>query len=68
MKIFGKKSKKYKSHLSESDDLILEKNKVVDINILLNRVRTENKKNNKKKLILFFILGILSISFFFTNY
>ena len=49
MKKFDIKSDEYESHLLETNGLILKKHKNVDINILLNRVKVENKKKNKKK-------------------
>ena len=68
MKKFDIKSDEYESHLLETNGLILKKHKNVDINILLNRVKVENKKKIKKKLIfLFCILSILGITFILSN-
>ena len=67
MKNSNVKSNKIKSYLTESDKLLLNKHKSVDINILLNRVRIENKKMKKKKFFFFIILGILGTTFFLIN-
>ena len=43
--------------------LSIENKKVVDINILLNKVKIE-KRNEIKKIIIFYTLSILTLSFF----
>ena len=58
-----------KSTLEKSinENLILDKNKTTNVNILLNRVRLDKKRNIKKKFIIAFLLAFLisSITIFF---
>ena len=68
MKKFIRRPEKFRPSLGNSNDLNLKKHKIVDINILLNRVRNENKKKIKKKLnLMFCILSFLCIAVFLTN-
>ena len=50
-----------KSTLEKSinENLILDKNKTTNVNILLNRVRLDKKRNIKKKFIIAFLLAFL---------
>ena len=58
---------KYTSEKSINENLILDKNKTTNVNILLNRVRLDKKRNIKKKFIIAFLLAFLisSITIFF---
>ena len=55
------------SEKSINENLILDKNKTTNVNILLNRVRLDKKRNIKKKFIIAFLLAFLisSITIFF---
>ena len=58
---------KYTSEKSINENLIIDKNKTTNVNILLNRVRLDKKRNIKKKFIIAFLLAFLisSITIFF---
>ena len=58
---------KYTSEKYINENLILEKNKTTNVNILLNRVRLDRKRTIKKKFIIAFLLAFLisSITIFF---
>ena len=58
---------KYTSEKYINENLILDKNKTTNVNILLNRVRLDKKRNIKKKFIIAFLLAFLisSITIFF---
>ena len=65
-----KKSDQYIKSTSEksiNENLILDKNKTTNVNILLNRVRLDRKRTIKKKFIIAFLLAFLisSITIFF---
>ena len=47
------------SEKSINENLILDKNKTTNVNILLNRVRLDKKRNIKKKFIIAFLLAFL---------
>ena len=47
------------SEKSVNENLILDRNKTTNVNILLNRVRLDKKKNIKKKFIIAFLLAFL---------
>ena len=55
------------SEKSVNENLILDRNKTTNVNILLNRVRLDKKRNIKKKFIIAFLLAFLisSITIFF---
>ena len=55
------------SEKSINENLILDQNKTTNVNILLNRVRLDKKRNIKKKFIIAFLLAFLisSITIFF---
>ena len=63
----GNQDIKYTSEKSINENLILDKNKTTNVNILLNRVRLDKKRNIKKKFIIAFLLAFLisSITIFF---
>ena len=50
---------KYTSEKYINENLILEKNKTTNVNILLNRVRLDKKRTIKKKFIIAFLLVFL---------
>ena len=50
---------KYTSEKYINENLILEKNKTTNVNILLNRVRLDRKRTIKKKFIIAFLLAFL---------
>ena len=57
-----KKSDQYIKSTSEksiNENLILDKNKTTNVNILLNRVRLDRKRTIKKKFIIAFLLAFL---------
>ena len=57
-----KKSDQYIKSTSEksiNENLILDKNKTTNVNILLNRVRLDKKRTIKKKFIIAFLLVFL---------
>ena len=57
-----KKSDQYIKSTSEKSinkNLILDKNKTTNVNILLNRVRLDRKRTIKKKFIIAFLLAFL---------
>ena len=57
-----KKSDQYIKSTSEksiNENLILDKNKTTNVNILLNRVRLDKKRTIKKKFIIAFLLAFL---------
>ena len=58
---------KSSSEKSINENLILDKNKTTNVNILLNRVRLDRKRTIKKKFIIAFLLAFLisSITIFF---
>ena len=58
---------KFTSDKSINENLIIDKNKTTNVNILLNRVRLDKKRNIKKKFIIAFLLAFLisSITIFF---
>ena len=59
---------KSRFNVTESNNSISKK-KIVDMNIILNRVRLENNKKKIKKLIFMLCcLGILSITVFFATF
>ena len=47
------------SEKSVNENLILDRNKTTNVNILLNRVRLDKKRNIKKKFIIAFLLAFL---------
>tara|TARA_A100001011_G_scaffold82614_1_gene86127 strand:+ start:298 stop:504 length:207 start_codon:yes stop_codon:yes gene_type:complete len=47
------------SEKSENENLILDRNKTTNVNILLNRVRLDKKRTIKKKFIIAFLLAFL---------
>ena len=47
------------SEKSINENLIIDKNKTTNVNILLNRVRLDKKRNIKKKFIIAFLLAFL---------
>ena len=47
------------SEKSINENLILDKNKTTNVNILLNRVRLDKKRTIKKKFIIAFLLAFL---------
>ena len=47
------------SEKSINENLILDKNKTTNVNILLNRVRLDKKRNIKKKFIIAFLLAFI---------
>ena len=47
------------SEKSINENLILDQNKTTNVNILLNRVRLDKKRNIKKKFIIAFLLAFL---------
>ena len=55
------------SEKSINENLILDQNKTTNVNILLNRLRLDKKRNIKKKFIIAFLLAFLisSITIFF---
>ena len=55
----GNQDIKYTSEKSINENLILDKNKTTNVNILLNRVRLDKKRNIKKKFIIAFLLAFL---------
>ena len=63
----GNQDIKYTSEKSINENLIIDKNKTTNVNILLNRVRLDKKRNIKKKFIIAFLLAFLisSITIFF---
>ena len=50
---------KYTSEKSINENLIIDKNKTTNVNILLNRVRLDKKRTIKKKFIIAFLLAFL---------
>ena len=58
---------KSSSEKSINENLIIDKNKTTNVNILLNRVRLDRKRTIKKKFIIAFLLAFLisSITIFF---
>ena len=50
---------KFTSDKSINENLIIDKNKTTNVNILLNRVRLDKKRNIKKKFIIAFLLAFL---------
>ena len=63
----GNQDIKYTSEKSINENLIIDKNKTTNVNILLNIVRLDKKRNIKKKFIIAFLLAFLisSITIFF---
>ena len=55
----GNQDIKYTSEKSINENLIIDKNKTTNVNILLNRVRLDKKRNIKKKFIIAFLLAFL---------
>tara|TARA_B100000945_G_C20030975_1_gene434457 strand:+ start:265 stop:471 length:207 start_codon:yes stop_codon:yes gene_type:complete len=50
---------KFTSDKSINENLIIDKNKTTNVNILLNRVRLDKKRTIKKKFIIAFLLAFL---------
>ena len=55
----GNQDIKYTSEKSINENLIIDKNKTTNVNILLNRVRLDKKRTIKKKFIIAFLLAFL---------
>ena len=50
---------KYTSEKSINENLILDKNKTTNVNILLNRVRLDKKRNIKRKFMIAILFAVI---------
>ena len=55
----GNQDIKYTSEKSINENLILDKNKTTNVNILLNRVRLDKKKIIKKKIMIAILFSLI---------
>ena len=61
MKKSDKETTLFKTDLASNTNQIINKNKTTNVNILLNRVRLDQKKNLRKKIFFFsFLISIIS--------
>ena len=55
----GNQDIKYTSEKSINENLIIDKNKTTNVNILLNRVRLDKKRNIKRKFMIAILFAVI---------